>query len=179
MTAPVEPTNPSELFTPFLPTTYNIPAEQDTMRMFLNQHFANSADVINDKRIGNFVQQSENFNGEHWIYNTTKIIRDGYQSISYIPSFPNTSTLTLTINSVPGYPIPNVNPQFVVTQVWGSASRPCTATGAGDGDYFSFYSEGNSKIRFTMSDTTIVITTTANMTAYSGFIVVQYLRRGV
>src|SRR5574338_378915 len=76
------------------------------------------------------------------------------------------------------FPPPDINPQFVVTNIWGSASKPCSAVGAGDGDYFSFYSEGNSKITFTMSDTQIVITTTMDMTAYSGFIIIEYVRDG-
>jgi hypothetical protein len=173
------PSNPREIFSPFLPTTYNVPEEQDRLGVFLVDRFANFADVINDKRIGLFVQESENQNGEKWFYTNTKITRNGFQAISHISSFPNVGVLTLTLTSVPGYPIQGVNPEFVVTQVWGSASKPCSAIGAGDGDYFSFFSEGNSKITFTMSDIQIVITTTADMTAYSGFIVVQYLRNGV
>lgn len=173
------PSNPIELFTPFLPTTYNVPEEEDRLRTFLVDKFSIFSDVINDKKIGVFLQAAETLNGEKWFYNDARITRNGYQAIAYIPVFPNATTMTLTLTSNPQYPIPDVNPQFVVTQVWGSASRPCTSVGAGDGDYFSFFSEGNSSISFTMSDTQIVITTTVDMTAYSGFIVVQYLRNGV
>lgn len=172
-------TSPSELFTPFLPTTYNIPQEDDRLDTFLVDRLANFADVINDKRIGVFSQAAENFNGEKWFYLTPQITRNGYQSIAYIPSFPNIGAMTLTLTGDPQYPVPAVNPGFVVTQVWGSASLPCTSVGAGDGDYFSFYSQGDSRISFTMSDTQIVITTTVNLSAYNGFIVVQYLRNGV
>jgi hypothetical protein len=171
--------NPSELFSPFLPTTYNVPEEDERFRVFLVDQFSNFADVVNDKKIGVYLQAAESFNGESWFYKTTGITRNGYQAIAYIPSFPNTGTLILTRNTTPQYPIPNVNTQFVVTQVWGSASKLCSAVGAGDGDYFSFFSQGNVKISFTMSDTQIVITTTTNMSSYSGFIVVEYLRNGV
>lgn len=178
MTSP-EPTNPSELFTPFIPSTFNIPESGDRLNSYLGEEFSNFADVINDKKIGNYTQQAENFNGEKWIYRTPQIIRSGYQVISYIPSYPATGVLILTVNTIPAYPLLTVNPELVVTQVWGSASRPCSAAGAGDGDYFSFFGEGNSKISFTLSDTTITITTTQDMTAYSGFIVMQYLRNGL
>jgi hypothetical protein len=56
------PSNPREIFSPFLPTTYNVPEEQDRLGVFLVDRFANFADVINDKRIGLFVQESENQN---------------------------------------------------------------------------------------------------------------------
>lgn len=174
--------NPMELFTPFLDTTYNIPEEDDRVKTYLGDNFSKFADVINDKRIGLFVQASENLNGEKWFYISPKITRNGYQAIVHIPSYPNAGTMTFSINSLDPnllYPIKDVNPEFVVTQVWGSASRPCTTVGANDGDYFSFFSEGNSNISFTMSDTEIIVTTTSDMTAYSGFIIVQYLRNGV
>jgi hypothetical protein len=173
------PSSPQEPFTPFLPTTYDIPEENDRLKSFFSDNFANFADVVNDKKIGLYMQAAETLNGEKWSYKTTSKTRNGYQAIAYIPSFPNSGTLTLTLSSDPQYPIPDINEQFIVTQVWGSASKPCSAVGAGDGDYFSFYSEGNSKVSFTMSDTTIVITTTTNLSAYSGFIVVQYVRDGV
>jgi hypothetical protein len=172
-------TNPMELFSPFLATTYNIPEEEDRHKVFLVDRFSTFADVINDKKIGVYTQTAENFNGEKWFYKTTQVTRNGYQTIAFIPSLPNTGTLTLTLSSNPAFPIQDVDPNFVVTQVWGSASKPCSKTGAGDGDYFSFFSQGNSKISFTMSDIQIVITTTTNLSAYSGFIVIQYLRNGV
>lgn len=173
------PSNPIEPFSPFLPSTYNIPEEDDRRKTFFVDKFSAFADVINDKKIGVYLQAAETLNGEKWFYNTTSKTRNGYQAVAYIPSFPNTGIETLTLTSTPQFPIPNINPQFVVKQVWGSASKPCSAVGAGDGDYFSFFSQGNSKISFTMSDTQIVITTTLDMSAYSGFIVVEYIRDGV
>ena len=170
MTAPIEPTNPSNLFTPFLPTTVNFPEEADRHKTFLIDRFANYADCINDKKIGLYVQSAENFNGEKWFYDTTKKLRNGYQAIARITSF-----VTGDID----YPIPDVNEQFIVTHVWGSASKPCSAVGIGDGDYFSFYSQGDARIQFTMSDTVIHITATAPMVDYTGFIVIEYLRDGV
>jgi hypothetical protein len=173
------PTNPIELFTPFLPSTFNVPEEPDRLNTYLGEKLSAFSDVINDKKIGAYTQAAESLNGEKWAYSITTKVRNGYQAIAYIPSFPNNSTLTLTTTSTPAYPISNINPQFVVTNVWGSASKPCTAVGAGNGDYFSFYSQGNAKISFTMSDTQIVITTTTDLSGYSGFIVVEYLRDGV
>lgn len=170
--------NPMELFTPFLPATYTVPEEEDKRRTFLVDKFSMFADVINDKTIGVFLQAAEALNGEKWFYLTTSKLRNGYQAIAYIPSYPNTGTLTLTIFTNPQYPIPNVTPQLVITDLWGTASKPPTAMGAGNGDYFTFLNQGNSKISFTMSDTTIVITTTVDLSAYSGFIVVKYLRDG-
>lgn len=176
------PNNPRELFSPFLPTTYNIPEEEDRNKVFLVDRFSTFADVINDKRIGNYAQTAENFNGTKWFYRSTKIVRNGYQAIAFIPSLPNAGTITLTATSDPGYPVPNVNGDFVVTQVWGSASKTFTepdTNPTGSGDYFSFYSEGNSKITFTMTNKEIVITTTVDLSAYIGIIVVEYIRNGV
>lgn len=173
------PLNPQEPFTPFLPTTYNIPEEEDRGKTFLQDQLAQFADVVNDKKIGTYLQAAETLNGEKWFYNTTRITRNGYQAIAYIPSFPNAGTLTLTATTTPQYPITDINDQFVVTHVWGSASLPCSAVGAGDGNYFSFMNEGDSRVTFTMSDTQIVITTTTNLSAYSGFIVIEFLRNGL
>jgi hypothetical protein len=173
------PLNPQEPFTPFLPTTYNIPEEDDRGKTFLQDQLAQFADVINDKKIGTYLQAAETLNGEKWFYNTTRITRNGYQAIAYIPSFPNSGTLTLTSTTMPQYPITDINDQFVVTHVWGSASLPCSSVGAGDGNYFSFMNQGDSRVTFTMSDTQIVITTTVNLSSYSGFIVVEFLRNGI
>jgi len=172
------PSNPQEPFTPFLPTTYNIPENENNQEYFLNTQFANFADVINDKKIGIYLEAAETFGGEKWWYKTTQITRNSYQTIAYIPSFPNTGVLTLTLTSDPVYPITDVNDQLIVTQVYGSASKPCSAVGAGDGIYFSFMSEGDSRVSFVMTDISITITTTIDMSAYSGFIVCQYLRNG-
>lgn len=178
MTAPIEPTDPSNLFTPFLPTTINFPEEEDRHRSFLVDQFSNYADVINDKRIGNFVQQAENFNGEKWVYNTTKIVRNGYDTLAYIPSFPNAGVLILTVDTSPAFPLSNIDNQWVITDLYGTASKPPTAVGAGDGDFIKFNNRGDPRIFFDMSDTTITITTTVDLTAYSGFIVILYLRNG-
>ncbi len=175
------PGNPSELFTPFLPTTYDFPKEEELESRFITESFANFADVINDKTIGAFTDLTENFNGEKWAYKTpsrpsTSHLRNGYQAIAYVASLPNTGVLILVGDT---FPLKNVNKQFVITHVWGSASKPPTSTGAGDGDFFSFFSEGNSKISFTLSDIQLVITTTTNLSAYSAFFVIQYLRDGI
>lgn len=175
-----EPQSPSELFSPFLPTTQNIPEQDDTFKNFLNDKFSGFADVINDKKIGVINQAAENFSGLKAFYKTTKVTRNGFQTLSYIPNYPNNPAipLVLTLTSDPKFPIIGIDPNFVVWQVWGSASKPCSEKGAGDGDYFSFYSEGNSKISFTMSDTEIIITTTVDMSEYSGFIIIEYIRQG-
>jgi len=169
------PTNPIEPFTPFLPSTYNVPEEEDRLKTFLVDKFSNFADTINDKKIGVYLQAAEALNGNKFFYLTTAVTRNGYQAITYIPSF---VPMTITRSTIPQYPIPNINPQFVVTDVWGSASLPCSAVGEGDGDYFSFYGQGDARIQFTMSDTEIVITTDGARAAYSGFIIVEYLRDG-
>lgn len=173
------PTNPIAPFSPFLASTYNVPEEPDRLDVFLIDNLSDFADVINDKKIGVYLQAAETLNGNKFFYKTTSIVRNGYQALAYIPTFPNTGVLVLTLTSTPQFPIPNINPEFVVTHVWGSASRPCSAIGAGDGDYFSFYTEGNSRVTFTMSDTQITITTTVDLTAYSGFIIIEYLRNGI
>jgi len=170
--------NPSELFTPFLESSFNIPEEQDRLNTFLVDRFSNFADVINDKKIGTYVTGIENFNGEKWWYKSTQITRNGYQTFAYIASYPNAGVLTLTLTTNPAFPINGIDPNFVITNLWGTASKPPTSKGSEDGDYFAFYTEGNSNITFTMSDTQIVITTTIDMTAYSGFIVIEYLRVG-
>ena len=179
MTAPTEPTNPSNLFSPFIQSTYEVPEDEDRRRSFLVDSLTNLSDVVNDKKIGAYVQAAENFNGNKFAYDTTKKVRNGYQALARIPAFPASGVLTLTLTSTPQYPIPNVNPQFVISALWGTASRPPSATGAGDGDFFSFLNQGNAKISFTMSDNTIVITTTVDLSAYTGFIFVEYIRDGV
>lgn len=162
------PSNPSNLFTPFLPSTYNVPEEDDRLKEWLGSTFSQVSDVVNDKKIGTYVPV-ENFNGELWIYDTTKKVRNGYQAILRIPNF---------VSGTYPLPILDVNPQFIVTHVWGSASLPCTAVNAGNGRYFSFFGQGNTDIQFVMTDTSIILTATAPMVNYSGFIVIEYLRDG-
>jgi hypothetical protein len=164
------PTNPQELFSPFLEATFNIPEEDDRLKPFLNDKLSALSDVVNDKKIGGYVQSAENFNGEKWSFDTTKKVRNGYQSVARITSFvPQTIPM----------PIGNIHPQFVITHVWGSASKPCTAVGAGDGDYFSFFAQGDARIQFIMTDTQITITTDGARASYQGFIVIEYLRDGI
>jgi len=165
------PSNPQNDFSPFLPSTYNVPEEQDRWSDFVGKTFSEVSDVVNDKVIGMFVQDSSTFNGHKFFYDTTKKLRNGFRFLLRVVSYPNTGVLAIPLPII-------VNPQFVVSQVWGSASQPCSAIGAGDGDYFSFYSEGNSRITFTMTDLAVTITTTANMTAYSGFIICDYVKDG-
>jgi hypothetical protein len=167
MTAPKEPTNPSVLFTPFIESTFNIPEEEDRLKAFLNDVLSNITDVVNDKKIGAYTDSVENFNGNTLIYITTTKVRNGYQSMVYIPSF-----ISETITQ----PIPNINNQFVITKTWGSASLPPTTPGTGD--YFSFMPMGDTRISYTMSDTQIVITTDGARASYSGFIFIEYLRDG-
>jgi len=173
------PTNPSELFSPFLPTTYNIPEEEDRVKTFLLDNFSIISDIVNDKKIGVISQSSENFSGGKFFYRSTRITRNEYQVLAYIPSFPNSGVLVLTVNSDPAFPLQNVNTEFVVTNLYGTASKPPSSQGAGDGDFIGFMNEGNSNISFVMTDTTITITTTIDMTAYSGFIIINYVRNGL
>lgn len=164
------PPNPQELFSPFLPATVIVPEEEDRRRVFLTDKLSQYADVINDKKIGAYTQNAESQNGEKWIYDTTKKVRNGYQSIARVTSYTNGLVIPM--------PIGDINPQWVISLVYGSASKPCTAVGAGDGDYFSFMAQGDSRISFTMSDTTITITTDGVRASYSGFIVIHYIRDG-
>jgi len=180
MTTPYDasPQNPSEPFTPFLPSSYNVPEEDDRLNTFLVDRFTVFSDVINDKKIGVIAQDVENFSGEKFFYLTTQKTRNGYQTMVYIPSW---ISMTLTLDSLtsPKFPIQDIDEEFVVTQVWGSASLPPTNIGAGDGDYFSFFGEGNTRIQFTMSDIQIIITTDGTTASYSGFIFINYIRQGV
>jgi hypothetical protein len=176
------PSNPSDPFTPFLPSTYNIPEENDRIDIFLQDTFSLQSDIINDKSIGTMVQGNQNFNGEKWWYKDTKITRNGYQTFCYIPSYPNAGVLTFTLTDIDPnlvFPITGIDPEFVITLTYGTASKPPSAIGAGDGDYFTFMNKGDSRVSWTMSDTTIVVTTTVNLRAYSGFLVIKYLRNGV
>jgi hypothetical protein len=179
MTTPSPATStPASPFSPFLPGTSSVPEEQDRLKTFLVDKLSVYADVINDKKIGVIGQEVENFDGMKWFYKVTGVTRNGYQSLVYISSLPNTSVLTLTLTSSPGFPIQGIDPDFVISLIYGSASKPCSKIGAGDGDYFSFMAKGDSRISFTMSDTQIIITTTVDLSAYSGFIVVNYIRNG-
>lgn len=171
--------NPSELFTPFLPTTYNLPQEDDRQREWLGSKFSQIADVVNDKKIGSYLQANETFNGESWFYKSTGVIRTGYQAICYIPALPNATTVVITRNTTPQYPIPSVNNELVITHLYGTASLPCSKTGAGDGDYFQYNNQGDARISFTMTDTTLTIVTTTDLSKYSGFIIAHYVRNGI
>ena len=186
MTTPVDTTNPIEQFSPFLPTTFNIPEEGDRLNSFIEENFASFTDIINSKKIGTVIDQVSVFNGELWSYTDPTVFRNGYTAMAYIESYPNTGTLTLTLPSTPAsagsvqnYPIPDVNDTFVITELYGTASKPPSDTGAGDGNFFAFMCEGDARISFTMTDTVIVITTTGDYTEYSGFIFISYLRNGL
>ena len=179
------PTNPIEPFSPFLPAFVNIPTEEERVRTFLQEKLSAHADVINDKKIGAYTQQAESFNGEKWVYDTTKKVRNGYQTLARIPQYPNAGTITLSLPNVPvtptnfqTYPLTDVNPQFVISLTYGTASRPCSAVGVGDGDYFTFMNRGDPRVTFDMSNILITITTTIDLTKYSGFIVIHYIRDG-
>ncbi len=164
------PTNPSNLFSPFLPSTYNVPEEEDRRLEWLGATLSEVSDVVNDKVIGMFVENAENFNGHKVFFDSTKKLRNGYRFLLRIKSYPNTGPLVI--------PLPIIfTDQFSVIQVWGSASKPPTAT-PNSGEYFSFYSEGNSRITFIMTERQVTITTTADMTLFSGIIVVDYLKDG-
>ena len=166
MTTPI---NPSNDFSPFLPSTYNMPEEQDRISDFVGKTFSELSDTINDKVIGMFIQDSSTFNGHKYFYDTTQKLRNGFRFILRVTSYPNVSTLVL--------PLPEIfTNQFIVTQVWGSASLPPTTPSTGE--YFSFFSEGDSRITFVMTDTEVTITTTADMRSYSGNIIVDYIKDG-
>lgn len=172
------PSNPQDPFSPFLPTTYNFPEEDDRAKTFIQDQLAQHSDVINDKKIGVYVQQTPTLNGnKHW-YANTRITRNGYQSFVFINGLPNTGTLVINAASTPAFPIDNIQPQFLMWHVWGTASKPPTTTGSGDGDFFSFMAKGDSRISFTMSDTTLTITTTTNLSNYYGFIICEFIRAG-
>ncbi len=168
MSAPI---NPQELFSPFLPSTFNIPEEEDRLDTFLIDTFCDFSDVINEKKIGTYLESAETLNGQKIFYDSTKITRNGYQFLSRIVSYPANGVITL--------PVPaNIDPNFVITNVWGSASKPPSSTGAGNGDFFSFYSQGNPKVTFTMTDLAITLTTVGLGAGYTGFIFIEYVRNG-
>lgn len=164
------PQNPIEIFTPFLPSTFNVPEEKERLKLWLGEKFSQVSDVVNDKKIGAYTQSVSSQNGNKFSYDTTSKIRNGFQYLLRIPSFPNTSSAT--------YPVPpEMSAQFAIFQIWGSASK--AATTPGTADYFSFYGSGNPKITFTFSDLAIVVTTTLDMTAYSGFICIDFIADGM
>lgn len=171
--------NPSNLFTPFLPSTVNIPEEEDRRRSFLVDKFSTYAEIINDKKIGIVSNETENFSGGKYYYITTKKIRNGYQTMVHIKSLPNAAILVLSLTSTPGFPIESINPEFVITHVFGSASLPNSAIGSNDGNYFSFHNRGDPRITFDMSDTEITITTIVDLSSYSAFFFIEYVRDGI
>ncbi len=172
------PTNPAEPFSPFLPTTYNIPEEDDRGKTFLQDQLSYHSDVINDKKIGVYIEEVPTLNGnKHW-YANTRVTRNGYQSFVFINGLPNAGVLVLTAATNPAYPIDNVQKEFLMWHVWGTASLPPSAQGAGDGDFFSFFNQGDARISFTMTDLVLTITTTVNLSAYYGFIVCEFIRAG-
>jgi len=168
MTTPINPTNQ---FTPFLESTYNIPEEADRLRPYLNDKLSQISDVVNDKVIGAWTQSASSQNGRKYFYDTTSRLRNGMQFLARIESYPAAGSITL--------PVPKeMSSQFVVFQVWGSASKPPTSM-PGTGDFFSFFGSGNPKITFTMTDQDIVITTVGLGTGYSGYICVDFIPDGI
>ena len=166
MTTPINSNIPNS---PFLPATFNIPEEEDRRVEWFGSTLSDISDSVNDKVIGMFVDNVENFNGHKYFYDSTRKLRNGYRFLLRVVSYPNTGVLVI--------PLPiTINPQFAVSQVWGSASKPPTTPGTGE--YFSFYSQGDSRITFVMTDLAVTINTTADMTAYSGFIICDNIRDG-
>lgn len=165
------PTNPQNDFTVFLPTTVNFPEEQERLKTFLVDLFSSYADVINDKTIGAYTESAQSFNGQKWIYDNPRRTRNGFQWVARVTQYPNAGVLILPSPS-------DINPQFRITHIWGSASKPCSAVGAGDGNYFSFMNRGDPRVTFDMSDLFITITTTVDLTAYDGYITIEYVRDG-
>ena len=163
-------TNPQSTFSPFLPATFTVPEDEDRLRTFLVDNLSAISDVVNDKKIGVFVDTVSIENGNKFSYDTTKRTRSGYQYLARIVSYPANGVIVLP-------PPPLFNNQCIVFQVWGSASKPFTT--AGTGDYFSFYGEGNSKITFTFTDTAITVTTVGLGAGYTGFIIVDYIVDGI
>ncbi len=170
------PSNPSELFSPFLPSTYNMPEEDDRVREVLNSTLSTISDVVNDKKIGQYIEGNSVQNGEEWWYKSTKINRNGFQAMAYISSLPNIGTTTLTLDTDPRFPIVDINNEFVITATWGDASKPPTTPGTGD--YFSFMNRGDPRIEYDITDNSLTITTTVDLSEYSGFVVIEFLRRG-
>ncbi len=174
----------SELFTPFLPSTYNTPSPDDpkALQEFLGSTLSDFSDVVNDKKIGQYLEGTSVQNGEDWWYKNTKINRNGFQAMAFVQSLPGPATtpvanqLILTLNSDPRFPIENINTEFVITSTWGDASR--TPTSPGNGDYFSFMNRGDPRITYDVSDNSLTITTTVDLSAYSAFFVIEFLRRG-
>jgi hypothetical protein len=155
--------------TQFLASSYNIPEEDDRKKVYLQDNLTLISDTVNDRKIGTYIQGIPSYSGEKWNYDIVRKIRTGYQIFARITSFvPQTIPM----------PVFNVNPQFVVTLVYGTANLPCSSIGAGDGDYFSFMAQGDVRIQFTVSDTQIAITTDGLRAAYSGFIILQYILDG-
>jgi len=172
------PTNPMETFSPFLPSTINFPEEDDRSKVFLVDRLSTYADVINDKKIGVYVEETSTLNGnKHW-YANTKITRNGYQSFVFINGLPNAGVLVIDANSDPAFPIDNIQPEFLMWHVFGTASKPPSALNAGDADFFSFSNRGDPRIIFDMSDLVITITTTVDLSAYYCFIVCEFIRAG-
>ena len=164
--------------TQFLGSSYNIPEEEDRKKVYLQDNFSVISDVVNDRKIGSYTQAVPSYSGQRWSYKDTRVLRTGYQTIAYIPSYPNSGVLVLTLTSDPKYPIVDVGTGFVITMLYGTASKPPSAVGAGDGDFFQFNNQGDTRISFVMTDISITITTTVDLRAYSGFIVIEYLRNG-
>lgn len=164
------PTNPQELFSPYLPAFVSVPEDEGRRRSFLTDQFSAIADVVNDKKIGAYTQSVSSQNGNKFSYDTTSKTRAGFQYLIRIVEYPDTGSLTLDVP-------PEMSKQFAVFNVWGSASKPPTTPGSGN--YFSFYSEGNSKITFTFTDANITVTTVGLGTGYSGFLCIDFIADGM
>jgi hypothetical protein len=162
--------NDGQIFSPFLPSTQNIPEEDDRLKVFLVDRFSNMADVINDKKIGSFTQGVVNYSGNKFAYDVTSKVRSGFQYLARIKSYPASGTITVS-------PPPNITQQFAIFNAWGVASKPPSSTGAGDGSYITYVNAGNPNISYTFTDTLITITSTLGA-GFSGFFVVDFIYDG-
>lgn len=162
-----------ESTTPFISPNVQVPIEEDRRRVFLIDTFTSVIDSLNAKEIGIYYPQ-EVLNGEEWFMpNNPKKQRDGYRTVVPFPALPNITTLTLPHN------IPNIEIGFTITHLYCTASNFATNPGAprvNRGDYFQIAGDGDSRLKLYMDNVNVYLTSTIDLSAYTGIVVIEYVK---
>lgn len=155
-------------FPGYIPSWLNIPEDPSLINEFLNTSISGIVDAVNSREIAVY-RPSEIFTGQIWFNeNNTNRIRNGFRTVVNFGSLPNTTTKSV------GHGIANINSNFVLTHLFGSASDTSALT------YIPLpyveVSTGNN-IQIDMDAANVNITTLDNKSSYDKcYVIIEYLR---
>jgi hypothetical protein len=144
----------------FLPTEFVLPLKWEDARQIFVDRETHTADVINNTESG-FYDSLEVLNGQQFFSSINyQQPRLAFRKIIDLGSLPNTGTLSIA-HGITGI--------TVMTRIYGAAT---SATSYIPMPYFGL---GNG-IELQMDLTNIIVTTYSNRSAYTGLVVVEYLK---